>query len=121
MLYFLGVPFSVIAKWIGHKDASVTSTIYGKLDDVELQHMIDNYTTPSFLQNETEKLHWHKVMEHLRNPFTFLEDEWKGFPRSTENIIENEFWKKLAELEISLQKNTQACGIQKRFLLDTES
>jgi integrase len=78
MLFMTGLSLEVISKFLGHKDASVTSATYCRLDGHELQSLICDVpfsdTTTASVKDERQK--WYDLATFLRNPFPLPKEDW---------------------------------------------
>ena len=67
ILHMSGVPFERIAKWIGHSNANITSNIYGRLKETELQQLVH----PPFADDAHKTIgdEWKEVARLIRDPY----------------------------------------------------
>ena len=80
MLYLNGMEFERIAKWIGHAHPSVTSNVYGRLSQLDVQ-----LEGVPFAAGGTEgaesRAAWQRVARFVHAPFLFDDAEWEGLRR----------------------------------------
>lgn len=79
MLYLSGMKFDAISKWIGHSHASITSNIYGKLSQRDIQ--LSGVPFAAENDGDNRKEEWRKVSKFVHCPFNFDDDEWIGLKR----------------------------------------
>lgn len=93
LLYLVGeLSFETIAKWIGHRSSAVTSGVYGRLQQADLQTRLRG--VPFLSEDDGGRAaaalrqRWHRVAEAIRNPLQQCPDlyedavrwEWEGLP-----------------------------------------
>ena len=70
MLFVLGKNWDQISKWVGHSNPTVTSTVYGRLQDVELTHLMRVPFLASDLPTAADTPQdWRALAELLRRPY----------------------------------------------------
>ena len=74
-----GMSFENIAKWIGHSNPSVTSGVYGKLSQRDVNGLI---TGVPFIDAEEDgrnaRAEWTRVARFVHRPYIFDSEEWTG-------------------------------------------
>lgn len=80
MLHLNGMSFETIARWIGHRNPSTTSGVYGRLAHNDLQATLGKHV--SFIQCEDVNLEerWRSIASLLNKPYTFGDHETIATP-----------------------------------------
>jgi integrase len=83
MLYMRGLGFDAIAKWIGHANPSITSGVYGRLSQRDLNGMMRGvlFTDDDNAGEEDAKRAWVRLSRFIADPYVFDEDETAGLKR----------------------------------------
>lgn len=80
MLYLCGMKFESIAKWIGHANPTVTSTVYGRLSHVDVHNLMQGvpFIDGTTQQTDGTKGDWKSIASFVNRPYQFDASEWEG-------------------------------------------
>lgn len=77
MLYMKGMSFEEIAKWVGHAHPSVTSGVYGRLSQENVNATLRGLPFADTGRDDVRK-EWSALATYLAAPYVFKDDEWAG-------------------------------------------
>lgn len=81
MLYMKGMSFDAIAKWIGHSNPSVTSGIYGRLSQDNINGLMRGVPFVDEGSGADIKERWQELSEYIAHPYVFESHENIGLKR----------------------------------------
>ena len=73
-----GLTFEEIAKIIGHSSSAITSGVYGRLKQADVQSGARKLPWAEETETDDKKEEWLSVCKYLRCPWTFANEEWTG-------------------------------------------
>jgi hypothetical protein len=94
LLYLAGgMSFEQIAKWLGHSNPTLTSSVYGRIQSRELHSMVP--FADAVVADEVRS-QWKHLAQRIQYPFAFPYEDWSGLspppwlrtPVTTASIIE---------------------------------
>ena len=76
LLYLAGgMTFEQIAKWLGHSNPGLTSSVYGRIQSLELHSMVPFADT---MVAEEVRTRWKGLAQRVQYPFPFPYEDWSG-------------------------------------------